>query len=260
MSLTSKQLTDELAKIVDPAFAEAIVDSFKEVQQRFLAGDWQPGELNGGRLCEAIARATYQLDSGTVTHSQLPGDLCEKIEDEKNLRSHNLELKARRHLCKAITMVYKFRSDRGPVHISPEYSANEMDSILMVHVGKWIFAEFLRLAWNGDRKVIATTIADIIQLEHSLIHELDGTPLILDHRVSAPEEVLLLLNHAQGHRLLKEELIKQVKNNTTAALNTALSRLLKTNDIRLTATPSEFAISPKGQKKVIEQIIPKFSA
>jgi len=61
LSLTSKQLTDELAKIVDPAFAEAIVDSFKEVQQRFLAGDWQPGELNGGRLCEAIGQPTSSI-------------------------------------------------------------------------------------------------------------------------------------------------------------------------------------------------------
>jgi hypothetical protein len=257
MALSSKQLTDELAKIVDPSFASAIVDSYVEMQQRFFAGDWQPSELDGGRLCEAIARATYQLDSGTVTHSQGPNELCEKIEDERNLRPHNLDGKARRHLTRAVMLAYKFRSDRGAVHISPEYTANEMDSILILHAGKWIFAEFLRLAWNKDRKVIAETIADIIQLEHPLIHELDGTPLILDHNVSAPEEVLLLLNHADEHKLQKDELTRQAKNNSDSSVGVAISRLLKSNDIRATGTAGELSISPKGQKRVIEKIIPK---
>lgn len=257
MPLSSKQLTDELAKIVDPAFASAIVDSYVDMQQRFFAGDWQPSELDGGRLCEAVSRAAYQLDSGTVTHSQLPKELCEKLEDEPNLRPHSLDGKARRHLARAIMLVYKFRSDRGSVHISPDYTANEMDSILMVHAGKWIFAEFLRLAWNKDKKVIAETIADIIQLEHPLIHEIDGTPLILDHNVSAPEELLLLLNHADGHKLQKDELVRRAKNNTDASIGVAMSRLTKSNEIRSTGTAGELAITPKGQKRVIEKIIPK---
>ena len=53
------------------------------------------------------------------------------------------------------------------------------------------------------------------------------------------------------------ELSKQVKNNTSTALKTAIVRLIKSNDIRTTGTPGELALTPKGQKKVIEQIIPK---
>jgi len=258
MPLSASQLIAELSNIVDPAFARAMVESYGQMQQRFYAGDWQPTELDSGRLCEAVARATYQLDSGTITHSQLPKELCEKIEDEKNLHTHNLDPKARRHITRAIMLGYKFRSDRGAVHISPEYTANEMDSILMLHNAKWILAEFLRLAWNKDPKMIAQTIADIIQLEHSLIYEIDGRPLILDETVSAPEEVLLLLNHADGHRLHRDELTKQAKNNTSAAVNTALSRLAKTNEICTTANPGEYALTPKGEKRVIEKVIPKF--
>jgi hypothetical protein len=257
MLLSTKQLTDELAKIVDPSFASAIVDSYVEMQQRFFAGDWQPAELDGGRLCEAVSRALYQLDSGVVTHGELPGVLCDWLEDFNKKRTHNLADGDRRHFCKAIRMVYKFRSDRGPVHISPEYTANEMDSILMLHAGKWMFAEFLRLAWNKDRKIIAETIADLIQLEHPLIHEVDGTPLILDHNVSAPEEVLLLLNHADGHKLQKDELTRQAKNNTDSSVSVAISRLMKSNEIRANGTPGEVSITPKGQKRVIEKIIPK---
>ncbi len=255
--LSAKQLIAELAKVVDPSFASAIVESYAEMEQRFFAGDWQPSELDGGRLCEAVARATYQLDSGTITHAQLPNDLCEKIEDEKNTRPHNLDGKARRHICKAIMLVYKFRSDRGSVHISPEYTANEMDSMVILQVGKWIFAEFLRLAWNKDRKVIAEVISDIIQLEYSLIHEKDGIPLVLNEGVSAPEEILVLLNNADGHALQKSRLMELCKNNTEKAFSVGLSRLLATNEIRTTGTAGEVAITPKGQKRVIEKIVPK---
>ena len=70
MALSAKQLASELAAIVDPSFASAIVESYVEMQQRFFAGDWQPSELDGGRLCEAISRAIYRLDSGTITNTQ----------------------------------------------------------------------------------------------------------------------------------------------------------------------------------------------
>jgi hypothetical protein len=260
MPLSAKQLIAELSKVVDPSLADATVSSYVEMQQRFLAGDWQPSELDGGRLCEAIARACYQLDSGTITHSQLPHELCEKIEDAPNARPHTLDIKVRHHITRAIGLVYKFRSDRGSVHISPKYTADYMDSMLMVHAGKWIFAEFLRIAWTQDKAVIAETIAQIVQLEYSLIHELEGIPLVLDESVSAPEEILLLLNHAEGHKLSRDELFELAKNNTEKSLAVAFVRLLKTNEIRRTTTPTEVALTPKGQKRVIEQIIPKMRA
>ena len=36
MPLSAKQLASELAKIVDPSFADAIVDNYVEMQQRFF--------------------------------------------------------------------------------------------------------------------------------------------------------------------------------------------------------------------------------
>jgi hypothetical protein len=255
MLLSPAQLKAELGNVVDTDIAKAAVDSYVAMQQRFLAGDWQPTELDSGRLCEAIARGCYQLDTGIVTHSQLPAELCGKIEDTNPQKKHALSLQDRYHICRAIRLLYKFRSDRGSVHISPFYTADYMDSMFMVHAAKWIFAEFLRLAWNKDKAIIADTIAQIVQLEYSLIHEMDGFPLVLDHKITAPDEILLLLNHAQGHRLSKDELLKQAKNSSENALAVALSRLLKTNEIRAVGN-DEIALTPKGQKRVIEKIIP----
>ena len=89
-----------------------------------------------------------------ITHTELPGTLCDWLEDFHKKRSHNLADGDRRHFCKAIHWFTNLFRPRA-VHLSPEYTANEMDSILMLHAGKWMFAELLRIAWNKDRKVIA---------------------------------------------------------------------------------------------------------
>jgi len=148
------------------------------MQQRFLAGDWKPAELDGGRLCEAVSRALYQLDSGVITHSELPGTLGDWLEDFNKKRSHALAEGDRRHFCKAIRLAYKFRSDRGPVHISPIYTANYMDSMLILHVGNGCSPSSYVSLGPLTNKSSPIQSPDC-QLQHTLIHELDGKPLVL---------------------------------------------------------------------------------
>lgn len=258
MRLTPQQLITQLSTVLDASLVRLGIESYIEMQQRFLAGDWQPAELDGGRLCEAISRCLYQMDAGRVSHTKSVKDIREYLIDEKNVLSHRLGLKDRKHIAKVIEVVYKFRSDRGAVHISTEYDANYMDSMLVIHSCKWILAEFLRLAWNQDRKVIAETIAQLVQLEHSLIHELDGKPLVLAQNISAPHEILLLLNHAPNNRLSRSEIQSSIHHHTAANVGTALNRLIANRDIR-DAGNSEVALTPNGQQRVIQEILPKYA-
>jgi hypothetical protein len=255
MKLTSEELVLELSIVVDASLARAAIENYVEMQQRFLAGDWQPTELDGGRLCEAVSRCLLQLDKGILDHRKLPSDIRDILLDSRT--THDLAWKDRYHIAKVIEVIYKFRSDRGPVHISPIYTANYMDSMLVLHAGKWMLAEFLRLAWKKDQEVISEVIAQLVQLEHSLIHELDGKPLVLVKNISAPEEVLLLLNHAPNNRLSKAELYEQAVNQSRNNLSTAISRLITSKDIR--PAGDEVALTPNGQKRVFEEILPKFA-
>ncbi len=259
MSVSKVQLAAELATVVDSAFAQAIVDGYVEMQQRFLAGDWKPAELNGGRLCEAVSRALYQLDSGAITHSDLPGALCDLLEDFNKKRTHKLAEGDRRHFCKAIRLLYKLRSDRGAVHISPVYTANYMDSMLVLHVGKWMFAEFLRLAWTADKQMIADTIAQLVQLQHTLIHELDGQPLVLACGIPASDEILLLLNHAAGNRLSRAAIREYARLQKTGTLNAAITKLIAGRQIR-PAENADLVLTPRGQQRVMNEIIPRYGS
>ncbi len=188
MKLSPEELIRQVSTVVELSLARSTVESYVEMQQRFLAADWKPAELDGGRLCEAVSRALLQMDTGTVSHTKLPAKIREILLDQRV--PHSLSYQDRFHLVKAIEVVYKFRSDRGPVHISPVHTANYMDSMLVLHVGKWILAEFLRLAWQQDQRTIGEVISQLVQLEHSLVHELDGKPMVLSKTISTPEEIL----------------------------------------------------------------------
>jgi hypothetical protein len=144
------------------------------------------------------------------------------------------------------------------VHISPIYTANYMDSMLILHVGKWMFAEFLRLAWTADKQVIADTIAQIVQLQHTLIHELDGKPLVLARGIAAADEILLLLNHAAGNRLSRAAIREYAPLQKAPTLNAAIAKLISNREIR-EEDNGELALTPSGQHRVMHDVIPKHS-
>jgi hypothetical protein len=255
MSISRASLESDLGTIVSPALAKQLVSSYVEMQQRYFNGDWKPAELDGGQFCEAIARALYQVDTGNPT-TELPGKVSEYLLDKvKTPGPHKLDRKDRDHFCRVLQTTYKFRSDRGVAHISVNYTANYADASLIVMEVKWMFAEFLRIAWNSDRNKIAAIIEAITQLEHPLVHELDGKPLVLSTGLSAAEEVLVLLSRSAGGRLTRDELKAYVKN-TANAVSTAISRLTSSREVRV-SDAGEIVITPTGERRVREVIIPR---
>ncbi len=256
VAISVTTLIDRLSLIVDQQLARDAIEAYVEMRQRFLGGDWAPAELNGGRVCEAISRCLLQLDTGTVNPTELPGKIRESLLN-KSL-AHSLQQKDREHIAKVIDLVYKFRSDRGAVHISPIHSANGMDAMLVLHAGKWIFAEFLRLAWNSDRKIVGQVIEQLVQLEHSLIHELDGRPLVVARDISAPEEVLLLLSHASNNRLTRTEIRNLAPNQNPRTIAAAITKLVSSREIR-DAGNGEVALTPPGQQRILNVILPKYT-
>lgn len=260
MKIAPNQLKQELAAIIDSTLAVQLVDSYIKMQQRYFAGDWGPAELDGGQFCEAAARAIYQLDSGLVEHELLPAKICDLLLDRSKQppMHHILGIKDRNHFCRVLQTIYNFRSDRGVAHISRFYNANHLDAILVIAAVKWMFGEFLRLAWKKDSNEVVAIIEAIVQLEHPLIHELDGQPLVLTDALSAAEEVLVLLQHSSSGRLTKNELKQYIQKDQTT-VSKAITRLSTNKEVRI-SDAGEVVITPLGMNRVHEVIIPKLSS
>ena len=188
------------------------------------------------------------------------GDLCNLLKAKKGVPPpiHQLQEKDREHFCRNLQAIYNFRNDRGVAHISVTdgHNANQMDAALIVGTVKWLFGEFLRLAQKLDRKEVVALIESIIQLEHPLIHELDGQPQIMHTGLSIGEEILFLLQHSPQGRATKDQFRKWIPNATPQGVNMAVMRLQTARQVRLTDS-GEIAITPLGQKRLIQDIMPK---
>ncbi len=108
MKLTPAQLVQQLSIRVEKRFAEDAVQSYIEMQQRFLAGDWKPAELDGGRLCEAIAKAIFQLDTASIDDTKLPGSVIDYLIHQKNAP----------HLLSATDTIAHFKGNRISLQVS----------------------------------------------------------------------------------------------------------------------------------------------
>ena len=252
MPISRSGLESDLSAIVGDTLGKQIVGSYAEMQLRYTAGDWKPAELDGGHFCEAVARAIYRIDTGADT-TDLPGRIVECLLDKN--RAHALDKNDRDHFCRVLQTIYKFRSDRGVAHISATYTANFVDATLVIMLVKWMLSEFLRLCWNSDRDRVAEIIAAITQLEHPLIHELDGKPLVLSSALSTPEEVLFLLSRSAGGRIPREDLKLYVPQ-SSAAINTAVTRLVSSREVRR-SDAGDLVVTPLGEDRVRNVILPK---
>jgi hypothetical protein len=260
MKKTPDELKADLAAVIDPAVARLLVDSYLEMQRRRYSGDWKPSELDGGHFCEAVARAFYELDTGMTTTLSV-GAICDQLKKVNPPPVHYLQQKDREHFCRILQAIYNFRNDRGIAHISVTdgHDANQMDAALIVGTVKWLFGEFLRLAQKLDRNEVVALIESIIQLEHPLIHELDGEPQVMHTGLLIGEEILFLLQHSPQGRATKDQLRKWIPKSTLSSISMAVLRLTDVRQVRLTAD-GEIAITPAGQKRVSQDILPKVAS
>src|SRR5262245_47554486 len=133
--IDTDSLVANLVPTLDSHLAKTLVEEFISLERRFIQRDWEPTELDAGQFCEVLSRILYHHDSGNLKPSR-PFDEClTYIEDEKNQNRHTMNPRQHAlHLCKVLRTTYKFRSQRGGVHISPNYKPNHMDARVMVEM------------------------------------------------------------------------------------------------------------------------------
>lgn len=164
-----------------------------------MAGDWEPATLDGGQFCEISARCIYQIDSKNPSLTKSVDGCLQYVEDQKNKNGHFFpSRKDALNLCKAIRLAYKFRSSRGAVHIDPQYSANEMDSKLIMETVRWILCEIVRIFWTGNVELAARVVREIVTYRVPVVFREGCIPLVQNPSLSANEEILLLLLDSGG--------------------------------------------------------------
>lgn len=247
-----------VSKICPPfehLLASQLVDEFISMERRYIQRDWEPAELDGGQFSEIAARILYHQDSGTLNYNKEHNDCLKYFEDDRN--RHLLNRRELLHITKVLHVIYKFRSQRGAVHISSNYSPNHMDSKLLMECVRWTMNELLRIFWNGDREEVAKTIKELLQFDVPCIGCYDDIPLVQRTDLKVQEEILLLLHFAGSEGYNRRQLGEYCMN--SAPRITEAIAFLKESRVRqiVQLSSGNYTLTDLGHRRIRNELADK---
>lgn len=249
-------LIGELSPPFDLTMATQLVDEFISLERRYIQRDWEPAELDGGQFAEIMARILYHQDSGNLNPRKDVADCASYIAN--NDVRHGIQPRTNaKHLMKVVETIYKFRSDRGAVHISPTYGPNQMDAKLVVECARWAMAEVLRLYWrDGDREAVATAIRELLQFDVPCVGKFEDVVIVQRTDLSNDEELLVLLHYAGETGLSRAELRRHARI-PESSLSDALKRLTSAAKRQAVLVADRYRLTDLGSKRVREELAEK---
>ncbi len=257
MPLTSKaSLLDGVAPPLDRKLVEQLLSEYISQEKRYILGEWEPATLDGGQFVEAAARLLYHRDSGKLDRRKKVDDCLKYVEDLKNQNPHHFpERKAALHIARVLRTIYKFRSDRGAIHIDPEYTANQLDSRLVIDNSRWTLSEVLRLFWSGNQQQVAKAIREILQYEIPAVGKYEDQLIVERKDCTAEEETLLLLHYAGEAGLLRKDLGRFVRK-AASKVTEAIQALQEKREV-IALKGSRYRLTNLGARRVMKDLATK---
>lgn len=142
-------LTPEDAfSVVPTTLRDDLLAAFAEIVKNYRQHRWEPSELNGGKLCEAVYTIiSGWLDGGTYpTRASKPSrfpQACMGLEQRYQLVPNSRS--ARILIPRMMIGLYDIRNNRGVGHAGAEVDPNKMDATIVLYTAKWLMAELVRL-------------------------------------------------------------------------------------------------------------------
>lgn len=249
-------LVASIAPPLDALLANQLIDEFVSLERRFIQRDWEPAELDGGQFAEVLARIVYHMDSGNLNLNKGFDDCCKYVENEQvphRITPHRDAV----HLITVARAIYKFRSQRGAVHISATYAANQMDAKFIIESVRWCLNETLRVFWVGDRTLAAKAIREILQFDVPCVGVFEDIVLVQRTDLTVDEELLVLLHYAGDQGFTRTEIGKHAKF-SAPRVTESLQRLSSPSVRQVVQLPSgPYRLTDLGSKHIRETLADK---
>src|ERR1700684_1361820 len=119
MSLTA----DSALSALPQGLRRDLLDAFNQIVRNYRERRWEPAELNGGKLCEAVYTIVRgRMDGSYPARSSKPRDLlkaCRVMEQESWP-----ERSAKIQIPRMVTALYEIRNNRGVGHAGGDVDPN----------------------------------------------------------------------------------------------------------------------------------------
>ncbi|MBI2583230.1 MAG: hypothetical protein HYW25_01055 [Candidatus Aenigmarchaeota archaeon] len=226
---------------LDRQTVENMLSHYRKMRWEYAMADHEAVGMHAGKFCENASNLVLSILTGQMEERPQLGNVLTKI--DKAQPNTQVDDMIRVTIPRMLRAVYELRSKRGTVHVNLRMKVNEIDSKLTLDICSWILAEFLRVYHSSDMDIAWKLIDRVSKVQLPFIDEYRGKKLIMNAKLSVPEEVLLHLINA-GVEVPVDELIKWIPN---ADRNHVLTVLRQLHDKRLVHYDEGFAkITPLG--------------
>jgi hypothetical protein len=176
---------------------EELFKEYRSIVQNYAEHRWSPAELSAGRFCEVVYSILSGYGSGAYpTKASKPSDFvgsCRTLESNKSVpRSFQILIP------RTLQSLYEIRNNRGVGHVGGDVDSNHMDATFVVSTANWILAELVRVFHNLPIEEAQQLVDAIAEQRVPLIWQGKDVKRVLDPKIEAKDQILLLLASAPG--------------------------------------------------------------
>lgn len=192
MSLTS----EDAFSVLPTTLRDDLLSAFNEIVKKYREHSWEPSELNGGKLCEAV----YTVVEGWLKGGKYPArakkpsrfpQTCWGLEqayaDVPNSRS------ARVLIPRMMIGLYDIRNNRGVGHAGADVDPNHMDATVVLYTAKWLMAELVRLLHTLQTDEATAIVDGFIEREVAWVWTHGEKKRVLRPGMTWKQQTLVLL-------------------------------------------------------------------
>jgi hypothetical protein len=200
---------EEALQVLPAGLRSDLLGAYQQIVRNYRERRWEPAELNGGKLCEAVYTVIRgRVDGSYPSRANGPRNMieaCRALEREQwPERSIKIQIP------KMLIALYEIRNQRGVGHNGAEVNPNHMDAIAVLHMSKWLIAELIRVLHSLSTDEATKIIDALVEREIELVWSSGDIKRVLKPDLTLKQKTLLLLL-SQPEEVRESDLLRWIE-------------------------------------------------
>lgn len=189
-------LAQDAFSVLPSTLRDDLLDAFNEIVKNYREHKWEPSELNGGKLCEAVYTVVVGwLDGGKYpARAKKPNRFPQTCLGLEQKYAQVPDSRSPRILIPRMMVgLYDIRNNRGVGHAGAAVDPNHMDATVVLYTAKWLMAELVRLLHTLHIDEATAIVDALIEREVAWVWTRGDKKRVLRTGMTWKQQTLVLL-------------------------------------------------------------------
>lgn len=240
---------EDAFSVLPATLRDDLLSAFNEIVKNYREHRWEPSELNGGKLCEAV----YTICVGWLEGGVYPAraskpknfpDACWKM--ASSYPNTSTSGSARVLIPRMMLGLYDIRNNRGVGHAGGDVDPNHMDATAVLYTAKWLVAELVRLLHTLTTEEATAVVEGLIEREVAWVWAHGDKKRVLRTGMTWKNQTLVLMLTEAGD-VAEADLVRWLEHSNVASFRRDVLRPMhKARMIDYDATGRTVRLLPPG--------------